>query len=338
MCAVAVLGVALLWLLRSGEKPKLASVAEAPDTNAPAVGNATQPGVGARQADANVSAPTSGERATPETVDAITPEEKEAKVRAEIEAQNVPFDFYGRVIDQDTNALSGVSLDIWARHWDVNSTAPIHLTRKTDKDGRFDIHGITGDGFDIKSVGKDGYETEPYAQLGFSAADGSLESPVIFRMWSTNIHEQLITGGKKFPITPDGRVYVIDLAKGTIAESGDGNLRVWVKRPDQITSGKRYDWSCEADVINGGLLAETDATSSMYLAPADGYTSSFNFEQKVGSGWGDSTGEKRFYVRLNNGQAYGRITIELRAYYNDKFPGMIRLSYAINPSGSRILR
>jgi len=35
-------------------------------------------------------------------------------------------------------------------------------------------------------------------------------------MWSTNVHEQLITGGKSFHIEPDGRPYVIDLAKGTL--------------------------------------------------------------------------------------------------------------------------
>jgi hypothetical protein len=74
------------------------------------------------------------------------------------------------------------------------------------------------------------------------------------------------------------------------------------------------------------------------LAPIEGYTTSFQFEQDVGGGWGDSTGDKWFYVSLNNGQEYGKITIELMAYYNDQIPGMIRISYAINPSGSRILR
>jgi hypothetical protein len=157
-------------------------------------------------------------------------------------------------------------------------------------------------------------------------------------MWSTNIHEQLITGEKKFHIVPDGRAYFINLTDGTISESGEGDLKVWVKRPDQIAYGKRYDWSCEMDAINGGFLQETDANSSMYSAPADGYVSLFQFEQKIGSGWGDSTGTQRFYVTLKNGQEYGRISIELYAYYNNQIPGMIRLSYVINPSGSNILR
>ena len=41
---------------------------------------------------------------------------------------------------------------------------------------------------------------------------------------------------------------------------------------------------------------------------------------------------------LNNGKIFGRIQIDLIAPYNMGIPGLIRLSYAINPDGSRILR
>ena len=92
------------------------------------------------------------------------------------------------------------------------------------------------------------------------------------------------------------------------------------------------------DIMSGGLLQEIDVYSSMYLAPADGYMPSFQFEQIIGSGWGDSTGTKRFYIMRKNGREFGRISIELFAYYNDHIPGLIRIQYAINPSGSRILR
>ncbi|MGH7975866.1 MAG: hypothetical protein ACREC8_04300 [Limisphaerales bacterium] len=155
-------------------------------------------------------------------------------------------------------------------------------------------------------------------------------------MWSTNIHEQLITGSKKFPVNPDGRPYFINLAAGTISESGSGDLKVWIKRPEQITYGQRYDWSCEVDTINGGLQPALDY--AMYLAPTDGYNSSFQFTQTIGSGWGDSTGERRFYIMLNNGKEYGHITIDLYAYYNSQVPAMIHIQYALNPSGSHILR
>ena len=207
----------------------------------------------------------------------------------------------------------------------------------TDATGRFEIQGITGRAVELESIKKNGYEAEP-VKRAWKSSEGTFENPVIFRMWSTNIHEQLITGEKRFSIMPDGRTYVIDLTKGTINESGDGDLRVWVKRPDPIVFGQRYDWSCELDAANGGLLQETDSFSSMFSAPSEGYVPSFQFEQKVGSGWGDSTGSKRFYLMLKNGQEYGRMTIELYAYYNDHISGLIEIKYAVNPNGLHILK
>jgi hypothetical protein len=258
-----------------------------------------------------------------------------------VEKQNMPIEFYGKVIDQDSNPVPDAKVDIGIRHWTMPDPAvllaggdTIHLDQTSDANGCFEFHGATGDGFGI-GITKDGYELEP-DRYGFGPIAGSYDNPVVFKMWSTNIHEALISGQRSFHIVPDGRPYFINFTDGAIAESGGGDLKVWVKRPEQITYGQRYDWSCEVDVTNGGLQAASDY--SMYLAPTDGYVPSFQFEQTVGSGWGDSTGERRFYVMLNNGKEYGRITIELYAYYNNQIPGMIRLSYAINPSGSRILR
>jgi hypothetical protein len=212
----------------------------------------------------------------------------------------------------------------------------VHLEKETAGDGRFEITGEWGSWLNIESVEKSTYEEEPGdAPHNFNASIGAYANPIIFKMWSTNIHEKLITGNKSFHIVPDGRPYFINLTDDTISESGAGDLKVWVKRPEPITS-RRYDWSCEMDIVNGGL--RQGDSYSMFSAPAEGYVPSFQFEQKIGSGWGDSTGEKKFYVTLHNGQVFGRISIEIYAYYNDQIPALIRLSYAINPSGSRVLR
>jgi hypothetical protein len=266
-------------------------------------------------------------------------------IRQYMESQNVPVQFYGNVVDHDNNPLSGVKITAHVRHWNVIVPVPfgaqgesLPRERETDSAGRFEIHDATGDVLAIDSVTKPGYELEPNTSHSYGVASGSPTAPVVFKMWSTNIHEQLITGSKSFHIVPDGRRYVIDLMNGSISETGGGNLKVWVQRPDQIIYGQKYDWECGIDTINGGLLLANNANASVYQAPSEGYGSSFRYEQKVGSGWGDSTGEKRFYVKLNNGEIFGRITIELFAYYNNTVPGMVRVEYAINPAGSRILR
>jgi hypothetical protein len=335
----AVLAVLLIWLAtHKAHGPNQISEAQALITNAPVVENTMRQSVAVEQSNstANIVTPVASEQ------EPTTEAEKNAKVRKMLEAQNKPIELWGKVVDQDDVPLSDVTVETEINHfvWPPEQYPNGVSTKQemtTDAGGQFHVSDSSATGIHVM-LQKAGYEQESRNGYGSNGQNGSQENPAILKMWSTNIHEQLITGGNKFHIVPDGRSYVIDLTKGTIAESGDGDLKVWVKRPEQITYGKRYDWSCEMDAINGGILQESDDSSSMYSAPTDGYAPSFQFEQKIGSGWGDTTGEKRFYVRLNNGQEYGRITIELMAYYNDQIPGMIRLSYAINPSGSRILR
>jgi hypothetical protein len=345
--AISLLAVALLLialrLLPSREKtPKSATLAPTQGTGASATENVGQPRV-----DTLHTAPYSNKSAGKATqiVSSATSEER---MRAVIEAKNVPIEFWGRVVDQSNAPLSGVKIESRIRHWDLGSGfgSPGRIIKDgmtTGGNGDFHVGGSTGDDLTIQTMAKDGYELEPNARLGFGYNNADQftshpETPVVFKMWQKDIHEQLIAGQKSFHIVPDGSPLIIDLSKGMIAESGKGEIKVWVKRPEQVTLGQRYDWSCEMDVVNGGLLQETNANSSMYSAPADGYTPSFHFEQKVGSGWGDSTGPIRFYIMLNNGQEYGRITIELFAYYNDRVPGLVRVEYAINPSGSHVLR
>lgn len=263
---------------------------------------------------------------------------REAQMRATVERMNVPVNFYGRVVDQDGNSLAGVRIDVRVRHWDLTSLgASIPLKTETDSDGRFHVQGVTGDALRIELVAKAGYELEPYAQRSFGAVGGSQSEPVVFKLWSSNTREQLVTGKRSFRIIPDGRAYGIDLTKGTIAESEEGDLRVRIKYPQATVRGQTYDWLSEI-TVTGGLSQEVDAHSSMYSAPVSGYTNTFRYDQQIKGGQYGSTGKQRFYFRLNNGPKYGRIEIELYAPYNDQIPGLIRLDFVLNPSGSRILR
>ena len=268
-----------------------------------------------------------------------------AVTRKFVENKNQPIDFYGQVIDQDSNALSGVNIKSAIRHWTVADPAvfemglgstEIPIERTTGADGRFEIHGVSGDGFGVLLF-KDGYEAESEKNGFGGGTSGSYENPVIFKMWSTNIHEQLITGKKEFEILPDGRPHVIDLIKGTIADTGDGDLRVWIQYTNQVTRGQLYDWSAGIEVANGGLLEEPHGTV-MYFAPTDGYTPSFLLQQQIKGGQSGEIGDRSFYLVLKNGQEYGKMDINLYAPYGYLHPGLIRLTYAINPSGSRILR
>jgi hypothetical protein len=112
---------------------------------------------------------------------------------------------------------------------------------------------------------------------------------------------------------------------------------VWVQYTNQIVRGQLYDWSAGAEVINGGLLGEPQ-DSPMNEAPVSGYIPSFESQQQIRGGQRGRTGEQQFYLLLKNGQEYGEMTIGLYAPFNSDTPGLVHLTYAINPSGSRILR
>jgi len=334
----------IFWLYHREKESNSPQAAQISNADASSEQNVLSSNGTQQQANANTKTSATAAAPKPFQTNSATPQQR---FRALVENKNTSIKFWGLVIDQDGNPLGGVKIDGNTRTWYITDTLGFDcrfpkVSAVSDAKGKFEILNASGDDLTIK-MAKEGYELEPNAKHGFGyhtseRFSANPNNPIVFKMWKTNIHEQLITGEKRFHIVPDGRPYIIDLIKGTAAESGEGDLKVWVKRPDSIVFGQRYDWSCEVDAVNGGLLEENNRYSSMFSAPVDGYVPLFQFEQEISSGWGDSTGTKRFYVMLGNGREYGRISIELFAYYNDQIPGMIHLQYAINPTGSRILR
>lgn len=136
-----ILAIGLFFLSPNREQSKLESLPKAVAIPSSVVSNNVSKDYVHKQAETNVMSKPASEQA------ALTPAPHASLVEAmrmAIEAKNIQFSFYGKAIDQDSNVLSGVSFDIWARHWDPDSTAPIHITKNTDVDGRFDIHGIGG--------------------------------------------------------------------------------------------------------------------------------------------------------------------------------------------------
>ena len=284
----------------------------------------------------------------------VNDRQKTNEIRQYMESQNKPIELYGQVVDQDGNPLSGARIKGLTLHAKVIVPAPwgdedevIPIEKTTDSTGRFEIHGISGRSLEIDSIQKEGYEAEPMKR-NWGVSSGRLENPIILKMWSTNIHEQLITGNKSFEIVPDGTPYFINLIDGTISELESGNLKVWIQYTNQVVKGQLYDWSASIEVINGGLLEvpQTAINSgfleeppfAMYFAPKDGYTPSFSLKSQIKGGQSGEIGNRYFYLLLDNGKVYGRISINLFAPYGYLHPGLIRLSYAINPSGSRILK
>ncbi len=265
------------------------------------------------------------------------------EIRQYMESKNKPIEFYGQVIDQEGSPLAGAIVRGEALHIKVVASTAwgdedqiIPITKETDVAGRFEIQGIYGRAVELESIQKSGYEAEPLKRT-WKTTEGTFAKPVIFKMWNTNIHEKLIIGGNPFDVIPDGRAYFINLTDDTISETvNNSDLKVWIQYTNQVARGQLCDWSAGIEVVNGGL--QKCNSYSMFTAPTDGYVPSFYSQQQIHAGQRGEIGELHFYLILKNGGEYGNMTINLIAPFNDQTPGLIRLSYAINPSGSRILR
>lgn len=282
---------------------------------------------------------------TPAESSASNEGRRRAVVEQFVANRNQPINFYGLVVDQESNALSGVHIRSSVGQLTMEDPAVVEMglgskeipiERTTGIDGRFEINGVSGTGFGVLLF-KDGFEAESQKNGFGGGVNGSYENPIIFKMWSTNVHEKLITGRKSFDIIPDGRSYFINLTDDTISESGNGDLKVWVQYANQVVQGQLYDWSAGVEVLHGGLVEE-EISTPMYNAPTDGYVPKFEIHGKLKGGQRGDSGERQFYLLLKNGQEYGQMSIDLHAPFNNETPGLIRLSYAINPSGARILR
>jgi len=277
---------------------------------------------------------------------------KEAVMSAALLEENKKSqDFYGKVIDQDGNPLAGVTVigELVLNDGTYGGVKTQKYNTTSDGSGLFEFTDLHGAGLGI-TINKSGYENE-WKNYAYQSPDGRKSGPIdraIYKMWSTNSHQQLATGNKSFEIVPYGRPYFINLTDGTISEQAGGDLKVWIQYTNQPVRGQLYDWSAGIEVINGGLWEVPQAamnsgfigefTIPMYITPTDGYVPSFTLKGQIKGGQREEIGNRYFYLRLNGGKEYGKLGINLFAPYNNKIPGMVRLSYAINPSGSRVLR
>ena len=266
---------------------------------------------------------------------------RELQMQQGFEAKNVPINFYGLVVDQDGKPISGVQIKMNGEHvfylisQGIASTN-IGMETVTDSGGRFQWMGDSADLLAVETISKVGYLLSPQAPHSFAPSSGSLESPVIFKMWKMGEKAQLVGGSKFWGIIPDGRIYTIDLLQSTKVESTNaaGDLRISVSRPEGVSRQDHYDWSFQIVPIEGGIMETAD--DFMYETPENGYMPEYNFHfNKLDAPWAYRV-KKSFFIKTRGGQNYGRITLEVFAHYQNQ--GVIDISWSVNPFGSRNLQ
>lgn len=231
-----------------------------------------------------------------------------------------PISFYGRVVDDAGNPISGVSIDLsWT---DANeATGASSRTVISDGNGLFSIEGVHGNGLSVMSLTKQGYK-ESLAQNTFTFHYGYFSdpyyhspdamNPVVFVMRKNRQGEALIVRSRQ----------EAQLESGGQSKSfpiGAGDVFVSVERLPDETPNARY-WNARVTVPNGGLQLTTEEFP--YEAPEEGYANEFIITNGL-SVQGNQGG--MFYVKTPKG--YGRVMV----YYIPNMPWVYAESW-FNPN------
>ncbi len=250
-----------------------------------------------------------------------------------------PIDFYGKVIDENSNAVVGASIsfrwdDLTAEDWTRTSTTG------SDSEGLFSLRDKRGATL-IVSVGKEGYYTPQSGQGSFHYAFGNPNfssdpyNPIVFQLRKKRHGESLIENNyppgftQIWQLHHDGTPIELDLLNGSQNVTGDGQLKLEFWRDLSDRNAKRFDWKLQISALGGGLIGTDEEFA--FEAPANGYQPSIVVDMPATNQ--DWLGElsSKYYVQLPNGN-YGRID-----FYLLPRNGVFTVHSAINPTGSRNL-
>jgi hypothetical protein len=270
---------------------------------------------------------------------------REEKLRISAEQKNIPIRFWGKVVDQNGDALPGVKIKTGIRHWIMANgrySRNIESFQETGPDGLFQVLEGSGDVLGIDALEKEGYELPPKTKrnFGYNISENITPdpaNPIVFRMWKKVPSEDLLRFDKDFRIPYDGTPVSFDLVAGKRESSNSsGDLRVTLLRqPLQIQPRQRFDWIAKVEMLNGGLLECVDDFG--YLAPDQGYKSLMEFRHMAtDTNWTQRL-KIAFYVRIRGGQMYGKVSLDFRTGSDRETTGF-SIASSVNPSGSRSLQ
>jgi hypothetical protein len=245
------------------------------------------------------------------------------------------IDFYGRVVDENTNPIEGANITFgWSELPSEGGARNSNTT--SDAQGLFSLHDQRGPALDV-SVSKLGYVSSHNGQWGFVYAHGATKyvadasNPVVFVLHKKGEGVPLITSqnGMKSDVwvrvPPDNTSVAVDLFQKQA--SANGQLIVSQFKPpfQQATN-----WSFTLSIPNGGLVENHD--EFQYQAPDSNYQTTLEFDFNKGDASWATQVTKQFYIAFGEPRKYGWLRIESNLQQQTVF-----LTYAINPTGSQNL-
>lgn len=269
-------------------------------------------------------------------------------------ANNAPIDFYGKIIDQHSNAVAGVRVDAEISTFIESLRVQMDKSRgggdqcestrfypTTDADGCFSITGEKGLVLYIHAIKKDGYEVSGREPRSFTYGKhyGGLhipdpKQPVLFKIWEKGKTEPLIKNKVGFKTKMDRSVYSVSLVSGKGFKGTNQTCDVFVEMwMDSSTQSSTPSWSVAFSVPTGGFVVTDDRY--LYSAPEDGYQSRWEWDVRSDNPkWGDLI-HRKFYIKSRSGKVFASTEVEVYEYHDGS--GAVYLSNLVNPNGSRNL-
>ena len=151
--------------------------------------------------------------------------------RQNIRDQNGEVQFYGKVIDQNGEVVSGAKVSALSEYYVESIKEQLDfgggkkgtkkIEARTDENGLFVIDGYRATNLSFKEISKAGYKAKEKLPAGFVFAntfsrryEADPTEPMIFHMWKMGATEPLKKSRWRKSVIPDGTAYVLDLETG----------------------------------------------------------------------------------------------------------------------------
>ena len=242
-----------------------------------------------------------------------------------------PIEFYGKVIDENTNPVANAQIDFDCNDLSQSGTSFYHS--QSDVNGLFSIRNINGKLLGVKVTKQDYYSSHPFGANFYYAGQNQnfvpdSNKPVIFRLKRKGLAESLIVMEGTFQISISGKPLTVDLKTGKPAQTGHGDVIFeFVRETPDKTKIRLYDWKFSITVPDGGLIQSTKELD--FIAPKNGYVASdtIAMSSSLGDAWQGRV-DRQYFLKFSNGN-YGRIVVDLMSHN-----GSLKIQSFINPSGS----
>jgi len=330
LIALVTFTICVLLLLYNRTSPQKADSQEtnaAPNVTSPAVHVSEQ----SRTERTDVSATSEPSKGIPAPASSNSSSENYQRLLEEWQA---PIDFYGKVVDENGEAIAGASIQFsWSET--PSDDGQRATATESDSQGRFSLRDKRGASLEI-SVGKEGYYTSKRNNRSFSyALSGRFSpdplNPIIYHLRKKHFGAQLIVSSygdrPNFPVrvSKNGEPTRVDLLQRKIDPNGQLEIRQNKPPLKEVT-----EWSLIVSIPRGGLVENED--DFPFNAPDTNYHATVEYHfTRSDSNWATQL-TKQYYIAVGQPPQYGWLRIESNLAQETVF-----LTYAINPDGSRNL-